>query len=516
MTTELHRGTVTFLFTDIEGSTALLKALGGERYHEVLVAHQRLLRAAFEEAGGREVDTQGDAFFVAFQKGRDAVTAAVAAQRALAAHEWPEGVEVRVRMGLDTGEPTVGQGRYVGLGVHRTARIMAAGHGGQVLLSRTTRDLVQDELPPGTSLRDLREQRLKDLDQPVRLFQVVAPDLPSKFPRLRTLDSGLRARLLRPRVAGPAAAVAVAGIVAAVLLTGGSGGGVTVPPNSLAFINPETNKVVGQVSVGIRPGGVTVGGGSVWVANQEDKTLSRIDARTRTVLRTIPLGTTPTGVAAGKDAVWVAEGAAGALARVNPEFNEVTKTIENLAGAIRVSGGPRGSVAVGGGSVWVAYGSTAVARIDAVSNRVIATGYAGFAASAIAYGEGALWIANQTDNTVSRFSPETNRKIGDVNVGRGPSGVAVGGGSVWVADTGDDAVSRIDPRSRSVTTIPVGDAPVGIAYGEGGVWVANSQDGTVSRIDPRTAKVVKTIEIGGSPTGIAAGDGYVWVTVEAS
>jgi YVTN family beta-propeller protein len=513
--TELHRGTVTFLFTDIEGSTVLLKALGSERYHEVLIEHQRLLRTAFEEAGGREVDSQGDAFFVAFQKARDAVMAAVAAQRALAAHEWPDGIDVRVRIGLDTGEPAVGQGRYVGLGVHRTARIMAAGHGGQVLLSRTTRDLVQDELPPGTSLRDLGERRLKDLDQPIRLFQVDAPDLPSKFPRLRTLDSGLRARLLRPRIAVPAAAIILAGIVAAVLLAGGSGGGVSVAPNSLGVISPKSNRVVGQIPVGIRPGGVTVGEGSVWVANQEDKTLSRIDARTRTVLRTIPLGATPTGVAAGKDAVWVAEGASGALARVNPQFNEVTKTIENLAGAIRVSGGPKGSVAVGGGSVWAAYGSTAVARVDAVSNRVIATGYAGFAASAIAFGEGALWIANQTDNTVSRFSPETSRKIGDVNVGRGPSGVAVGGGAVWVADAGDDAVSRIDPRSRSVTTIPVGHAPLGIAYGEGGVWVANSQDGTVSRIDPRTAKVVKTIKIGGSPTGIAAGDGYVWVTVEA-
>src|SRR5438105_15541305 len=206
MATDLHRGTVTFLFTDIEGSTDLLKALGSERYHDVLVEHQRLLRAAFDESGGREVDTQGDAFFVAFRKARDAVTAAVAAQRALAAEEWPDGLQVRVRMGIDTGEPVVGQGRYVGLGIHRTARIMAAAHGGQVLLSRTTRDLARDELPPGTSLRDLGEQRLKDLDHPVELFQLLAPDLPSKFPRLRTLDHDLRARLARPWLVGPAVA----------------------------------------------------------------------------------------------------------------------------------------------------------------------------------------------------------------------------------------------------------------------------------------------------------------------
>src|ERR687886_1878324 len=129
----LPSGTVTLLFTDIEGSTRLLQALGGERYAAVLADHQRLLRVAFQQHGGREVDTQGDSFFVAFSRAGDAVQAAVAAQRALAAHPWPEGGAVRVRMGLHTGEPTGTGGRYVGLAVHRAARVGAAGHGGQVL-----------------------------------------------------------------------------------------------------------------------------------------------------------------------------------------------------------------------------------------------------------------------------------------------------------------------------------------------------------------------------------------------
>ena len=119
---DLPRGTVTFLFTDIEGSTRLLKTLGSGRYHVVLATHQQVLRGAFAESGGREIDTQGDAFFVAFQRAKDAVAAAIAAQRALADHDWPDGVELRVRMGIDTGEPTVGEDRYVGLGVHRSAR----------------------------------------------------------------------------------------------------------------------------------------------------------------------------------------------------------------------------------------------------------------------------------------------------------------------------------------------------------------------------------------------------------
>ena len=135
---ELPQGTVTFLFTDIEGSTELLKRLGA-RYHEVLDAHARILREAASSHGGSEVDNQGDSFFFAFARANAALGAAVVAQRALAAHEWPDGAEVRVRMGLHTGEPSVGGERYVGLGVHRAARIGAAGHGGQVLLSNPTR-----------------------------------------------------------------------------------------------------------------------------------------------------------------------------------------------------------------------------------------------------------------------------------------------------------------------------------------------------------------------------------------
>ena len=127
-------GIVTFLFTDIEASTELLKQLR-DQYKILLVEHRDILRAAFETWGGREVDTQGDAFFVAFPRATDAVNAAVEIQRTLAAHEWPERVEVRVRMGLHTGEPWVGEEGYVGMDIHRAARIAHVGHGGQVLLS---------------------------------------------------------------------------------------------------------------------------------------------------------------------------------------------------------------------------------------------------------------------------------------------------------------------------------------------------------------------------------------------
>ncbi len=177
-------GTVTFLFTDIEGSTRLLQELGDE-YGAVVADHRRILREAFGAAGGREVDTQGDAFFYSFPRARDGVAAAVAGQRALAAHTWPGGAQVRVRMGLHTGEPAVGEEGYVGLDVVRAARICSAGHGGQILLSETTRALAGGDLPPGASIRDLGEQRLKDVSSE-RVYQLELADGPQSFPALKT------------------------------------------------------------------------------------------------------------------------------------------------------------------------------------------------------------------------------------------------------------------------------------------------------------------------------------------
>jgi class 3 adenylate cyclase len=167
----LPSGTVTFVFSDVEGSTALLKRLG-ERFDDVLSAHRRLMRERFVEHGGVEIDTQGDAFFFAFPRARDAVTAAVEAQRAHAEYEWPDGVDVRVRMGLHTGEPALGSEGYLGLDVVRAARLCTAGSGGHVLLSETTRALVGSSLPEGVSIFPLGERRLKDIDEPERVFEL--------------------------------------------------------------------------------------------------------------------------------------------------------------------------------------------------------------------------------------------------------------------------------------------------------------------------------------------------------
>jgi class 3 adenylate cyclase len=181
---ELPSGTVTFLFSDIEGSTRLLEQLG-DGYADVLGDHRQILRERLGAANGQEIDTQGDAFFFSFTRAKDAVTGAVAAQRALAAHEWPEGIEVKTRMGLHTGEPNVGEEGYVGLDVVRAARICSAGHGGQILLSETTRALVGNNVPDGVEIRDLGRANLKDI-QHERIFELALEDQRTDFPPLKT------------------------------------------------------------------------------------------------------------------------------------------------------------------------------------------------------------------------------------------------------------------------------------------------------------------------------------------
>ena len=187
---ELPTGTVTFLFTDVEGSTRLLQRVG-DVYRDLLATHDQILREAIASGGGVEVQTEGDGFFAVFSTASGAILAAVQAQRDLANHSWPGGEVVRVRMGVHTGEGVLSNGHYVGLDVHRAARIAAAGHGGQVLVSDATRVLVEHALPKGVALRDLGAHRLKDIEQPEHLHQLLIEGFPEAFPPIRSLGARL-------------------------------------------------------------------------------------------------------------------------------------------------------------------------------------------------------------------------------------------------------------------------------------------------------------------------------------
>jgi predicted ATPase/class 3 adenylate cyclase len=185
---ELPTGTITMLFSDIEGPTTLFSRLG-DRYSEAVSAQRALQHAAFAAHGGHEMDTQGDSFFVVFESAAEAVRSCVAAQRAVASHAWPDGAVVRVRMGLHSGEPVRHEDGYIGLDVHRAARIAATAHGGQVVLSDPTRLLAETQLPAGIRLDDLGWHRLKDIDALERIYQLTAAGLQERFPPLKSLGA---------------------------------------------------------------------------------------------------------------------------------------------------------------------------------------------------------------------------------------------------------------------------------------------------------------------------------------
>jgi YVTN family beta-propeller protein len=509
----MPRGAVTFLFTDIEGSTRLVKQLR-ENYGDVLDEHQRLLREAFEGHRGYEVDTQGDSFFVAFSSARDALLAAVEGQLALLNHPWPDGVRIKVRMGLHTGQAVVSGGRYTGLAVHRAARIGATGHGGQILVSQATQTLVEDEEEDlHIHLQDLGEQRVKDLDRPVRLYQANSDGLPAEFAPLRPAPAGPVPLWRRPAVLGAAALVlgaVVLAVVAAAFLNDGPGS-VPVEPNSVALIDPEDGRVVGDIPVGTKPGPVTFGAGSIWVGMVDDKSVTRIDAKTRKVLRNIPLDPqTPTGLAYGFRAVWVAHGRLGNVTRIDPQFNTPGPPIEVGGTAF---GQPYGSVAVGLRAVWVVFGDSTLAKIDPTTLRV-KRARAGSLPAGIAVGSGSVWVSNAGEASVTRYNPEAfQAPLDTISVGRSPTGIAAAH-TIWVANSADDSVWRIGPDTGDVDPIDVGDDPRAVAITPDAVWVANHGDGTLSRIDPDSNQVERKIHIGNAPTGIVFADGLLLVTVQ--
>jgi YVTN family beta-propeller protein len=528
---ELFSGTVTFLFTDIEGSTRLVREYR-DRWGDALADHSRIIRTAVEAVGGREIDTQGDAFFFAFPRAKNAVEAAAAAQRALAVHEWPDGMPMRVRMGIHTGEPALAEERYLGLAVHRAARICSAAHGGQVLLSSTATDLVADELPIDLGLRPLGRVALKDFDQPERLSQLVVDGLAQDFPVPRAAASGYAGReeelaaaaesavasrsrqewpalLTQRRVWLPAGLALLAVAVLVAILSRGAGAGLA-SPRSVVAIDPRTSEVSRHFSLDASPSDAVFAGGAVWLADYVGGTLIRVDPRTKDV-KAVGLGLQPDALAVGSEAIWVSSAPNLSnrvlVAAVDPRTATLgrRKTLEHDA---QIS-----YAAAGAGAVWVAV-DPRLFRIDERTREVVAN-LGGLSTTALAANDEAVWVAETDDELLTLVDPDTNEVVRSIPVGfSAPRAVAIGADAVWVADLEQDTVWKVDPiRDQVVGTIEVGDGPGWLAVGFGAVWVANRFDGTVSRIDPATDKVTNTIRVGKSVAGITTGGGRVWVAV---
>jgi YVTN family beta-propeller protein len=361
-------------------------------------------------------------------------------------------------------------------------------------------------LEPGRGLQELEQAILvhdSALDPPAR-------------PNARGSPATAQRRLRGGALIAAAGAVLLAGVAAAVVSLAGSGAAtVRVAPNSVAEIDVRSGRVVATAPVGVRPGPIALGSGSLWIADREDQTISRVDSSSLRTLANVQLPAPAMGLAASAEGVWVvapnADPARSSVSasRIDPEFNTLAAPvlIPNV-----VPNAP-GAVAAQGGSVWVAPSNGLLTRLDALTGggqgqRIDPNA----SPSGVAVGDGAVWLTDTDAGNVIRVDP--TGLVKPIPVGNGPTAVAVGDGSVWVVDSLNETVVRIDPDTGSVTAIiRVGRTPTGVAVGGGSVWVANSGDGTVTRINPTTDKPA-TITVGGSPQALTVAAGRVWVTVD--
>jgi DNA-binding SARP family transcriptional activator/ABC-type branched-subunit amino acid transport system substrate-binding protein/DNA-binding beta-propeller fold protein YncE len=375
-------------------------------------------------------------------------------------------------------------------------------------------------LEPGRALVELQGAILRQdpqLEPPRRAHARV---LPGRRRRGRLL-AAIGGALLLPG----AAAVGLA-------LTGGEAprGLTRVAPNSVAVIDPGTDRIVADVAVGDTPSSIAAGEGAVWVLNADDRTVSKLDPATLAVVRTVASERAPTDLATGLGALWVGSGAEAAASQVHGTFVPVgVARLDPGSGVLSARLGlPRpGSmpgalgrrlpgqhqIAVAGRSLWAVDAKGTVSRFDAGTNRL--TGRTrGVAAGSLVADRGGVW-ATADDNTILRIDQRSGKvsqrvRLPTFTVG----GIAAGAGAVWVTDPVAGTLWRIDPGPPAVTrTIAVGTGTNALAFGEGSVWAVNSIDGTVIRIDPDRDRVVARIAVGGAPREIAAGHGRIWVTV---
>jgi DNA-binding SARP family transcriptional activator len=286
----------------------------------------------------------------------------------------------------------------------------------------------------------------------------------------------------------------------------------SVPPDSVAVIDPQRSRLVGHVTVGRRPVALAIGHGSIWVANADDGTVSRIDPDRREVVRTIGIGAPAIDLAVAADAVWVANGSDGTVSRIDPDADAVVETID-LRGSSELAWNSIYGIDADDDSVWIASGPHHVVRIDPATNEPLASIDVGRVPLGVALGGEALWVVTTAERAV-RIEPHTNTATAEVPVGY-PVALTAGTQAVWVSDSLGQ-VWRINPHTGTVTqTTPVGRGLVGLCATDAALFAANNTDGTVVRIDAEDGRVLGIVPIGHAPTDVAAWRHEVWVSIQS-
>jgi hypothetical protein len=467
------------------------------------------------------------------------VSAATEAQRDLALHVWPEQVRVRVRMGLHSSEPKSGGDRYVGIGVHRAARIGAAAHGGQILVSETARALVADDLPAGVSLRDLGVHRLKDIDEPLRLYHVAAAGLDDRFPPPRTLPRG-RSRRGRLTLAAAAALMIAAATTAGLVLTTGSSSAkpVRLVANSLGVLDPKSGKPVGSVPLGFAPTSVTAGGDKIWVLNWRGRTAVAIDPSRLEIVQTVGIAGDPDAQYAAGGKEWI--GVPGGVDELDGDGATHVALWRRAESPTHDNNPNNGlfcnpSMTGAGQNVYVAEGPR-LAVIDAASGSVLRTLALQAAPNA---GDGVtcynLLLTSShrlyavrfpdlsfgpIDLTAGTYTPVASN-VPDI-FGVGESNWAAGFGSLWLANAKADlktnrergVLSRFDLTTGDLLSqTPIASAGAVTTDPATGVWVVESLNGTIVNVDPQSGQVVQTFPLNHVAASVDVGHGRVWIGI---
>ena len=516
-----------FLIADVRGYTRFTNERGDEAASELAARFAELTRGAVAAYGGTLLELRGDEALCVFPSARQAIRAAIELQRRF--RERADGepvVPLGVGMGLDAGEAVPTEGGYRGGALNLAARLCSIALPGQILASEAIVHLAQHV--PGVDFHPRKRARLKGLDRPVKVIEIV-PEEP--LPPLPEAPAGGRRRFVTiGAIFAVVAAVAVLAGIAA-WRSSNSGESPSIPGNSVVAINATSNDVGRPLGVGTTPSAVVAGEGSVWVLNADDRTVSRIDPTTGQVAppKALTEGT-PAAIAVGEGSLWVVTGIQSTSSQVRLAVSSAevlkldpTTAVEFPRSRVRLSqpaeraftGQSNIRVAAGAGRVWVVNPSRTVSVIDPVHNSVIGTA-TDVDAGAIALDRRGAWVVD-AGPAITRIDTEAVVKERIPVPAISLSSLVVSDGAAWTVDPYGGVLYRVELEGRNVvTTVRVGHGAESVAAGPGAIWVANPVAGVVLRIDPREQRVVARLPFGNPPLGLAAAGNQVWVTVGGS
>ncbi len=493
-TTEIR----TFLIADVRGYTRYTQERGDEAAARLAARFAEVVAEVVAGRDGRVVELRGDEVLCVFGSARGALRAAVDLQRRCADELRADpSVPLRVGVGIDAGEAVAVAGGYRGGALNLAARLCSIAGPGEVLVSEGVVHLARhvDEM----SYLDRGRVELKGMDEPVHVmelsFDLDMPEVAGVGGRRWTRER------LAALAAGIIMVVALVVVVAAMHIDGGHAV-VSLRTNVVGFAD-ASGRILGQVPLGGRPGGVAVGANSVWATDTEHDSVVQINAAGRKV-DTIPVGLDPTGVAVGGGGVWVADSGSGTV-------SWVSASSPGQSTPIPVGQGP-GAIAFGMGFAWVVNATDGtLQRIDAKLRPSVATAIGG-APAAVTVGDDWVWVTDTSSSSVVKIDPHTLHVVARLPVGNNPVAAAFGAHRVWVANAADGTVTSIDPATNQARQILVGGDPVGVAYTSGALWVAVGQPPSLVRIDTRSLQVDDSTPTDSVPQAVAASADRTWLT----